>query len=168
VKLSPSERKRSTVSIGATTTATAKLHDAVCDRASVAVQVTVVCPTGTSEPAAGVQATAIGALPPEATGAPYPRGTGWPVVVRMGDAGALHVSESDGAGAEGCVGVVGDESEPPQATPSVAQKSAMGRALRAQRRGISNCRISELQDFTNTVGHSTDRRSEDILKLLQF
>ena len=66
VKLSPSARNRSTDSVGATTTATAKLHVAVCDRASVAVQLTIVWPTGTSAPAGGVQATTSGEVPPAA------------------------------------------------------------------------------------------------------
>ena len=68
VKLSPSARKRSTLSVGAMATATAKEHVVVCARASVAVQFTVVCPTGAGAPAGGVQVTLIGAVPPAACG----------------------------------------------------------------------------------------------------
>jgi hypothetical protein len=59
----------------------------------------------------------------------------------MGDAGALHVSVSDGAGAEGCVGVVGDDPEPPQAEDRTARARVETTGERICK--LQNFRISE-------------------------
>ena len=52
-------------------TITIKLQDAVCFNASVAVAVTVVIPTGKTDPLAGSDTTETGAVPPVVVGAGY-------------------------------------------------------------------------------------------------
>ncbi|BCS31295.1 hypothetical protein TBR22_A04950 [Luteitalea sp. TBR-22] len=127
MKLSPSERNRSTESVGAIATVTPKLQEVVCARASVAVQLTVEEPTGTATPEAGVHATLTGAVPPVACGVTYVNGTGCPVVVRSAT-GAGHVNASGAAvGVVGWVGVDGDEDPPPQAARVRAAEAAASR-----------------------------------------
>ncbi len=99
----------------------------VCACASVAVQATVVWPTGTGVPAAGVQVMPTGAAPPVTCGMPYASSTGCPVVVRRTD-GAPHVSVNGvSTGGLGWVGVGDEEEEPP---PQDEQSSVAASAAR--------------------------------------
>lgn len=72
VMLSPKARNvvRDSCGSGAATV-TVNVHDLVVCTASVAVQRTVVAPTGKSEAAAGVQLVCTGAMPPALTGDEY-------------------------------------------------------------------------------------------------
>jgi len=63
VMLSPNATNRVTVSVGGATTVIANEHGSVRCSASVAVQLTVVCPMANADPESGVQETVTGALP---------------------------------------------------------------------------------------------------------
>jgi hypothetical protein len=67
--LSPNARNRSAVRRGGASTCTLKLQEAVRRRASVAVHVTLVAPSGNVDPLAGAQAVVTGASPFAVTGA---------------------------------------------------------------------------------------------------
>src|SRR5436190_19109532 len=69
VMLSPNATNFVALILGGPATATPKLHDAACCRASRAAQVTVVVPTLNGVPLAGVHVAVTGAAPPDTVGA---------------------------------------------------------------------------------------------------
>ena len=71
VTLSPNARKLVRCSVGTRETVTEKLQVAERESASVAVQLTLVEPSGNDAPEAGVQATVTGVRPPDTVGAGY-------------------------------------------------------------------------------------------------
>jgi hypothetical protein len=76
-----------------------------CAAASVAVQVTGVVPTGNAVPLAGEQVTAIGAVPPKATGVANVTGTAAPPTVVVSTLAGQVTLTADGRGG-GLVGVL--------------------------------------------------------------
>jgi len=75
--LSPNDAKRVTLTRGGASTETLNEHTSFRWRASVAVHVTFVEPTGNIAPLAGLQTIETGGAPPVAVGVPYWMAVAW-------------------------------------------------------------------------------------------